>query len=269
MTTELPPTYNEAVTGFIPPPEYQNSIDRAHLSHPSSSSNNNTAAAAAASTSSPIPMNSMAREEYYQSSRLNLVVLDDFNEDPRDVQMLDIPNDEYFVKTDDELQDLYHSIYTIVEDKFVQVKRNTEFVHKKIRSMYDHYYINQLRNNTLADFVKIKNKLQKELDSLPQIFQYYKQFNHAYESVTNEVNALKFELEHAIDPDSNTREGDLLHKSSLLNTKLNLQKKVRFNLSQIDGKIKDLSDTEEVSYVLKERARVYNLATDFVQNQAS
>lgn len=267
MSTELPPTYNEAVAGFIPPPEYQNSIDQSHLSHGATPA---TSSSTTAASSTPIPTNSMAREEYYQSKKLNLVVLDDFNEDPRDVEMLNIPNDQYISKSDDELQDLYHSIYTIVEDKFIQVKRNTEFVHKKVRSMYDHYYINQLRNNTIEDFIKIKSKLEKELSSLPQIFQYYKEFNHLYESVTNEINALKFELENSIDPEHITSsEGELLAKSSLLTTKSNMLKKIRFNLAQIDEKIKDLSDTEEVSYVLKERARIYNLATDFVKNQSS
>lgn len=252
MTTELPPTYNEAIQGFIPPPEY----------HASASSAN------ASNGSIPvIPTNSMARESYYTSSKLNLVMLDDFNEDPRDVERLDVPNTKYSVKTNDELQDLYHSIYIIVEDKFIQVKRNTEFVHKKIRSMYNHYYINQLRDNTMADFLKIKAKLQKELDSLPQIFEYYKQFNSVYETVTNEITAIKFELENAIDGESHMNEGELLALSSNLTTKSNLQRKVLFNLHQIDNKVKQLSDTEEVSYVLKERARVYNMATDFVRNQ--
>lgn len=251
MTTELPPTYNEAIQGFVPPPEYH-----------SSASNN-----ASNGSTTVIPTNSMARESYYTSTKLNLVMLDDCNEDPRDVERLEVPNTKYIVKTDDELQDLYHSIYTIVEDKFIQVKRNTEFVHKKIRSMYNHYYINQLRDNTMADFLKIKAKLQKELDSLPQIFEYYKQFNSVYETVTNEITAIKFELEHAIDGESHMNEGELLSLSSNLTTKTNLQRKVLFNLNQMDKKVKELSDTEEVSYVLKERARVYNMATDFVRNQ--
>lgn len=254
-TTELPPSYNDALQGFVPPPEYSTQ----------------TAGSTAGSSqgSRVIPMNSNAREEYYTPSRLNLVVLDDPNEDPLDIEALQVPSIEYQVKTNDEIQDLYHSIHTLVEDKFIQVNRNTEFIHKKIRSMYNHYYINNLRNQTLEDFIKIKEKLSKELQSLPQIFQYYKQFNETYGQVSNELKVIKYELEIAIDHESNSKltEGELLNLSNQLKTKSNLLKKCHFNLIQIDNKVKTMSDSEEVSYVLKERARVYNMATDFVRNQ--
>lgn len=156
-------------------------------------------------------------------------------------------NLNYDIKTNSEINDLKICIILTLNEKLIQLNRNKLFIAKKIKSNdSSNYFINQLRVSTLKDFNRIELKLINQLNSINDLIKNYKFYNKCYYILLNEL--------------LNT---ELINNHKLIN-KLN---KCCYNLNQISNQIKKFTNSDDISYVLKERARVYNEAKQVILNR--
>lgn len=128
-----------------------------------------------------------------------------------------------------------HTALTIhLQDKLKQLNLNIAFINKRIRTRLPDCagYINYLRLTTLDDFNRIKVKLLQELAQLPVLIDCY------------------YKLIARVD---STADDDSSSLSDAINS-----------IQQIDAMFCQLADSDDLSYVLKERSRVFNDARDYV-----
>jgi hypothetical protein len=251
---DFPPSYTQAIRGFVPPPTYQDVITVSH-------------------NPSMLP-NAYSQSNYYNVDELDLMDID---------ELVDIYDDDviayfetgladrepYQIKSDQELNDLRSGLHLHTSDKLVQIRRNISFIEKRIISRDLGYYIDQLRSSTIADFKRVESKVSKELSLIDNLIENYQYQNKAYIDTTATLQELESKLASFYKQQYQTTIEKPLIQSTILeiyqaHNKLN---KCYHNLQIIESQVRKFSDTDDVSYVLKERARIYNDAKQVILNR--
>lgn len=199
-----------------------------------------------ATSSCECPVRSM-----YHTDPLNLVILGDEQNDT--VDPLTMSFGDYVVRTEEDIYDSFVALRIIMEDKIKQIDRNIEFVQKRIISRSRNYYIDCLRLNTCEAFVRIRNRIMLELRQLQQLFTLIAHHNELYAQVSSQVCELC--------PLSDVKPQSACHN------KLLFRAQVVKNLEILQERVNKFASCDDVGFVLKERAKVYNDARDFVRRQ--
>ncbi|KAH3681591.1 hypothetical protein WICPIJ_007465 [Wickerhamomyces pijperi] len=216
------PSYEDSLKNFIQPPSYHTAL----VTNPESYD----------------PLNRQLVNEFlkfHQFTRLRFLAVDSTELDTHQELVLD-----YTIVSNEYILDLKKSVDLLVRDKLVQIERNSRFVKNNVKTLHTNYFIDKLRNTTLANFHSIYEKLQMELMDLDNLFNCYLKYNTQYECVLN---------------------NQLLYREEKSN--IRILNNLRHNLSLIKQRISVLSCTNDISYILKERARIYNDAKQVVENQ--
>lgn len=155
---------------------------------------------------------------------------------------------DYNVQRVDEITHSFLALRILMDDKVTQIEKNIEFMLKKVRTRSRNYYIDLLRSTTCDDFSRIKLRIQREKTELHQLYLLIVHHNDLYCQVDSQIS-------------------DLQPTSSAYHGKLILKAQVVRNLELLQQRVGEFASTDDVSYVLKERARVYNDAKEVVRRQ--
>lgn len=221
------PTYQESIANFVQPPSYHTAL-----------------------VTNPEPYDAINRAlaneflRFHQFAPLRYKSLTAVNEE--DELILD-----YQIVSNDQIMDLKLSLEILIQDKLIQIERNSKFIKNNIKTLQRNYFIDKLRDTTLTNFNAIYEKLQLELFNLDELFANYMKFNTQYNCLLHNCPQWCGNQEK---PRSDNQTIDQLNN-------------LRHNLSLIRTKIETLSSTNDISYILKERARIYNDAKQVIQNQ--
>jgi hypothetical protein len=230
MITEQLPTYEDSIS-VQPPPQY----------------------CMVAITSHQCPYRG-----YYYTEPLRLV--DISTTDEIDSSAMSFAS--YTTKTNEEIYDSFKALSLVMDDKIKQIDRNIEFMNKKMRTRSRNYYIDRLRSDACEDFQKIKQRIMGEMMGLQKLFTLIVYHNVLFEESDTKIIQILSELEQT------TTKEQMVHLEQQYNTKLMSKAQVVKNLELLQERVSMLASTDDVSYVLKERARIYNDAKEIVRRQS-
>ncbi|KAH3676315.1 hypothetical protein WICMUC_002111 [Wickerhamomyces mucosus] len=240
---ETLPSYNESINDFIQPPSYHKTI-----------------------CDSPLPYSSYSQElvseyfKFYNYIPIQFITrIDQLPDNNELYQKLKYSTDilNYDIISRQDIWDTYQCVKLLLQDKLIQIQRNYKFIETHIITQGDNYYIDNLRIDTLINFGKIYTKLKIELNNLFELFQKYDSLNSNYKlsliKILSSIDQSRYNNHDNNNNNNNVDKDELI----ILN----------YNISLIKTKINQLSCTNDVSFVLKERARIYNDAKQVVSNQ--
>lgn len=198
--------------------------------------------------------------QLYQTDPLQLVsITGDGNVDSVDPETISFS--VYETTTTQEIYDTYKAVTLVMEEKVQQISRNIEFLRKKLRTQRRNYYIDRLRDETCADFSTIKGRILNEAEILQRIFTLIAHHNALYEDLDSHL----LVLQHQMASTSAKKEYAPLEQQ--YNSQLLRRSQCVKNLELLQMKVREFACTDDVSYVLKERARIYNDAKEVVRRQ--
>ncbi|CDR43900.1 CYFA0S13e00452g1_1 [Cyberlindnera fabianii] len=231
MTTEQLPTYEQSVTLCFPPPDYST--------------------VAAVSTQSPF-------HHLYTSPSLNVhPVIINSNDDLTNVSF-----NSYHSMTEAEINNLYTAVVIALDDKIKQIELNTSFIEKRLRTRTPNHYVRRMRDSTISDFKKIESKIQRDLKCLDSIFNELIFQNSCFIEADASVAIIQVKLDQ-----STTKQEKSKYINQLMDN-MKIRGEVVCNIEKIQTHLGIITSDDDVSYVLKERAKVYNDAKELVRRQS-
>jgi hypothetical protein len=196
---------------------------------------------------------------YYYTEPLQLVSIST----TEDIDSSAMSFASYTTKANEEIYDSFKALSLVMDDKIKQIDRNIEFMNKKVRTRSRNYYIDRLRSDACEDFQKIKQRIMGEMMDLQKLFTLIVYHNVLFEEIDTKIIKIQCQLEQT------TKKEQIVLLEQQYNTKLMSKAQVVKNLELLQERVSMLASTDDVSYVLKERARIYNDAKEVVRRQSS